>query len=63
MNDGPLYRAIRKELKHLQEAPLLQAMEKEMARSSPDMGTLRYNTRRIVRLFLDVLALLSRQHP
>lgn len=36
-----LYRAIRQELKHLQEAPVLQAMEKEMARDKPDMGTLR----------------------
>eukprot|EP00903_Cladosiphon_okamuranus_P009465 g9021.t2 len=34
-------RAIRTELKHLQEAPVLQAMEKEMARDKPDMGTLR----------------------
>ncbi|CAM9851988.1 unnamed protein product, partial [Ectocarpus sp. 4 AP-2014] len=34
-------RAIRQELKHLQEAPVLQAMEKEMARDKPDIGTLR----------------------
>eukprot|EP00752_Nemacystus_decipiens_P006633 g5963.t1 len=34
-------RAIRTELKHLQEAPVLQAMEKEMAKEKPDMGTLR----------------------
>ncbi|CAM9398169.1 unnamed protein product [Pylaiella littoralis] len=33
--------AIRAELKHLQEAPVLQAMEKEMARDKPDVGTLR----------------------
>lgn len=37
-------RAIRRELKTLQEAPVLQAMEKEMARPSPDVGTLRQAT-------------------
>lgn len=34
-------RAIRKELKKKQEAPVLQAMEKEMMKPTPDMGTLR----------------------
>lgn len=36
------WRAIRTELKHLQEKPVLQAMEKEMARDKPEVGTLRY---------------------
>ena len=39
-----LSRAIRRELKTLQEALVLQAMEKEMARPSPDVGTLRQAT-------------------
>ncbi|CAM9573035.1 unnamed protein product, partial [Sphacelaria rigidula] len=34
-------KAIRKELKKKQEAPVLQAMEKEMMKPTPDMGTLR----------------------